>query len=98
MRCCVYKERAILGERVKLAAGGDRNNPNIIEALDIACDDCPTSGYTITDNCPAASRTAVRTCVRAARYRTTSITTRTLTRASASTAADAPRHVLILPL
>ena len=51
MRCCVYKERAILGERVKLAAGGDRNNPNIIEALDIACDDCPTSGYTITDNC-----------------------------------------------
>ena len=25
MRCCVYKERAILAERVKLAAGGDRN-------------------------------------------------------------------------
>ena len=41
MRCCVYKERAILGERVKLAMGGNRNNPNIIETLDIACDECP---------------------------------------------------------
>ncbi len=27
MRCCVYKERAILSERVKLAMGGDRKNP-----------------------------------------------------------------------
>ena len=51
MRCCVYKERAILAERVKLAAGGDRNNPNVIEALDIACDDCPTGGYTVTEAC-----------------------------------------------
>lgn len=51
MRCCVYKERAILTERVKLAAGGDRNNPNVIEAIDIACDDCPTGGYIVTDGC-----------------------------------------------
>ncbi len=51
MRCCVYKERAILAERVKLAAGGDRNNPNVIEAIDIACDDCPTGGFTVTDDC-----------------------------------------------
>ena len=27
MRCCIYKERAILGERIKLAMGGDRENP-----------------------------------------------------------------------
>ena len=40
MRCCVYKERAILAERVKLAMGGDPENPNVIEALDIACDEC----------------------------------------------------------
>ena len=31
MRCCVYKERAIIQERVKLAMGGRRANPNIIE-------------------------------------------------------------------
>lgn len=51
MRCCVYKERAILGERVKLAIGGDKNNPNVIEVIDIACDECPVGGYEITSAC-----------------------------------------------
>lgn len=51
MRCCVYKERAILGERVKLAMGGDRSNPNIIEVIDIACDECPVGGFEITESC-----------------------------------------------
>ena len=51
MRCCVYKERAILGERVKLAMGGDSNNPNVIEVIDIACDECPVSGYEVTAAC-----------------------------------------------
>ena len=51
MRCCVYKERAILGERVKIAMGGDKNNPNVIEVIDIACDECPAAGYEVTDSC-----------------------------------------------
>ena len=51
MRCCVYKERAIVAERVKLAMGGNRNNPNIIEVIDIACDECPAAGYEVTDSC-----------------------------------------------
>lgn len=51
MRCCVYKERAILAERVKLAMGGDPENPNVIEALDIACDECPAGGYTVSEDC-----------------------------------------------
>ena len=51
MRCCVYKERAILGERVKLAKGGNRANPNIIEVIDIACDECPAAGYEVTGSC-----------------------------------------------
>ena len=51
MRCCVYKERAILGERVKIAMGGDKNNPNIIEVIDIACDECPAAGYEVTSSC-----------------------------------------------
>ena len=49
MRCCVYKERAILAERVQLAMGGD--DGNIIEVIDIACDECPAAGYTVTDMC-----------------------------------------------
>ena len=51
MRCCVYKERAILGERVKMAMGGDPNNSNIIEVIDIACDECPVGGYEVTNAC-----------------------------------------------
>ena len=51
MRCCVYKERAILAERVKLAMGGDRQNKNVIEVIDIACDECPVGGYEVTNAC-----------------------------------------------
>ena len=51
MRCCVYKERAILGERVKIAMGGDKTNPNVIEVIDIACDECPVGGYEVTNAC-----------------------------------------------
>lgn len=50
-RCCVYKERAILTERVKLAMGGDKENPNVIQVIDIACDECPSAGYEVTDSC-----------------------------------------------
>ncbi len=51
MRCCVYKERAILAERVKVVMGGDKENPNVIEVIDIACDECPSAGYEVTDSC-----------------------------------------------
>lgn len=51
MRCCVYKERAILAERVKMAMGGDKENKNVIQVIDIACDECPAAGYEVTDSC-----------------------------------------------
>lgn len=51
MRCCVYKERAILGERVKLAMGGDKSNPNVIEVILDACDECPMGGFVVTEAC-----------------------------------------------
>ncbi len=51
MRCCVYKERAILGERVKMAMGGSSENPNVIQVIDIACDECPVGGYEVTNAC-----------------------------------------------
>jgi len=51
MRCCVYKERAILAERVKIAMGGNRSNPNVIEVIDIACEECPMGGYEVTNSC-----------------------------------------------
>ncbi|MBQ9145261.1 MAG: 4Fe-4S dicluster domain-containing protein [Clostridia bacterium] len=51
MRCCVYKERAIMAERVKMAMGGNPENPNMVEVIDIACDDCPSGGYEVTSAC-----------------------------------------------
>ncbi len=51
MRCCVYKERAILGDRVRLAMGGDKENPNVIEVIETACDECPMGGYEVTNSC-----------------------------------------------
>ena len=51
MRCCIYKERAILQERIKLALGGNKDNPNIVEVIDIACDECPIDGIFVTPAC-----------------------------------------------
>ncbi len=51
MRCCVYKERAILAERVKIAMGGNPNDPNVIEVIEIACDECPVGGFEVTNAC-----------------------------------------------
>ena len=51
MRCCVYKERAIAAERVKLAMGGDKKNPNLLEVIEPACDQCPIGGMEVTDAC-----------------------------------------------
>lgn len=51
MRCCIYKERAILSERVKIAMGGYKDNPNVIEVITIACDECPMGGYEVTNAC-----------------------------------------------
>ena len=51
MRCCVYKERAILQERVQLAMGKGTDRENVISVIDIACDECPVSGYDVTEAC-----------------------------------------------
>ena len=51
LRCCVYKERAILQERLKLAMGGDKDNDNVVEVIDIACDECPVDGIFVTPAC-----------------------------------------------
>ena len=51
MRCCVYKERAIVSESVKVAMGGCKQNGNVIEVVEIACDECPVGGYEVTNAC-----------------------------------------------
>ena len=51
LRCCIYKERAIINSRVKLAMGGDKTNPSVVEVLPIACDECPVTEITVGDSC-----------------------------------------------
>ena len=51
MRCCIYHERAIVEERVRLAMGGDPEVNNVIEVIKIACDECPLGGYEVTNRC-----------------------------------------------
>lgn len=50
-RCCIYKERAIVLKRLKLAIGGHQEVNNVVEVIDIACDECPLGGYLVTDRC-----------------------------------------------
>ena len=53
-RCCIYKEREIIRQRVRLAEGkalGAEDDGNIIQVINSACEDCPISSYTVTENC-----------------------------------------------
>ena len=53
-RCCIYKEREIIRQRVRLAEGkapGSVDDGNIIQVISSACEDCPISSYTVTENC-----------------------------------------------
>ena len=53
-RCCIYKEREIIRQRVRLAEGkapGPEDNGNVIQVISAACEDCPISSYTVTENC-----------------------------------------------
>ena len=50
-RCCIYKERAIISERVAMAIGGDPEKKSVVEVLPIACDECPVDGIQVSNAC-----------------------------------------------
>lgn len=62
-RCCVYKERAIVYERAKLAMGclpngqiadefvNIEDDDQIIYVIEAACDKCPINRYVVTEAC-----------------------------------------------
>ena len=47
----VYKTREIAKMRVKLATGGYISNKNVVEVMELACDECPLEGYEVTNAC-----------------------------------------------
>lgn len=66
-RCCIYKERAIIGSRTKLAMGGDKSVPGLVEVLSIACDECPVTEMTVSAACRGCLATrCVHVCPRGA--------------------------------
>lgn len=46
MRCCIYKDRAIVEEMVRVVVGAPKNPAAILDVMDIACDECPIDKYT----------------------------------------------------
>lgn len=47
----IYKMREITKLRVKLATGGNIFNKNVVEVMELACDECPLEGYEVTNAC-----------------------------------------------
>ncbi len=67
-RCCIYKEREIIRQRVRLAEGkapGTHDDGNIIQVISSACEDCPISSYTVTENC---QNCAGKACINACKF------------------------------
>ena len=54
-RCCIYREREIIRERVRLAKGLEpgTGNPckNTVQVIPAACEGCPITRFVVTDNC-----------------------------------------------
>ena len=53
-RCCIYKEREIIKQRVRLAEGQcpvGKDSVNVVQVINAACEECPIASYTVTDNC-----------------------------------------------
>ena len=53
-RCCVYKEREVVRERMKLSLGqtpGGKENDNVVQVIEAACDQCTISAYSVSESC-----------------------------------------------
>ena len=57
-RCCVYREREIVRQRVNLASGKtpmgvpvDRSKRQVVHVIPSACEGCPINRFSVTQNC-----------------------------------------------
>lgn len=75
-RCCVYKEREIIRERVSAAMGKHPRGEEagaVVAVLPAACEGCPINRYTVTDNC---QRCMAKKCVAACPFGAITVTGR----------------------
>ena len=69
MSCCIYKDRAIVAERIRIALGGKKDDHNVIQVIDIACDECPVAGHVVTDLCRGCGMRQMRQELSVQRHR-----------------------------
>ncbi len=54
-RCCIYKEREVTRQRIRLAEAKNtiwnKDSHNVVQVIKPACDECPLAAYSVTDNC-----------------------------------------------
>lgn len=82
-RCCVYKEREIIRQRVRLTmnksplpqhnAEHRAIDDNIIQVIPAACEGCPINRFQVTENC---QKCMSKSCIRACPFGAISITGR----------------------
>ena len=51
IRCCIYKERHIVSERLKIGVKSLKKGENVIKIIRAACDECPVYRYVVTEAC-----------------------------------------------
>ncbi len=106
-RCCVYKEREIIRQRVRLAMNRnplpDHNvehrpmDNNIIQVIPAACEGCPINRFQVTENCQKCMQ---KSCVMACPFGAITITGRgayidqTKCRECGKCAAACPYHAI----
>lgn len=99
-RCCIYKEREIIRQRIRLAEGkapGPEDDGNIIQVISSACEDCPISSYTVTENCQNCLERHVSMPVSLVQLNR-DITVPTLTHPNVKNVVSAPKPVRTMPL
>ena len=74
-RCCVYKEREIIRERIMLAqninpATGEPCH-NTVQIIPAACENCPIARFSVTDNC---QKCMGKKCMQACKFGAISMT------------------------
>ncbi len=63
-RCCVYREREIVRQRVRMAMGKlphdvlytDADASQVVHVIPCACEGCPITKITVTQNCQSCLR------------------------------------------
>ena len=98
MRCCVYKERAILAERVKLAMGGCNRTTMLSRSSTPPATSALWAATKSPTPAAVASLTAARMSAREALSPLTTIMSPILTNPSASAAECVPRSAPTPPL